>query len=73
MPQLIYEAFAPPLFKAMRSWGVSSLSRLKFIAFAITRRASGVKGFKTGGTGVLGGGGAANSRIVLCREMKKRH
>ena len=61
----------------MSSWEVSSLRRLKFIAFAITRRASGVKGFKTwrrvGGTGVLGGGGAANSRIVLCREMKKRH
>ena len=51
------------------------MRRLKFIAFAITRRASSVKGFKTwrrvGGTGVLGGGAAANRRIVLCREMKK--
>ena len=45
---------------------------LKFIAFAITRRASGVKGFKTGGgTVVLGGAGAANRRIVLSREIKK--
>lgn len=47
------------------------MSRLKFIAFAITRRPSGVKGFRTCGTVVLGGGADANRRIVLCRKIKK--
>ena len=50
----------------LNPWEISSLSRLKFIAFAITSR------WKSSvGTVSLGGGGDGDGGIVLCREIKK--